>query len=318
MPTRLEASLKLLANATNIKLDATAQAFLDYALADRLKWNELHDRIKQEKRRAVLAFITDPHIPYYSAPALELAARIVADVKPDLITTGSDAFEFADKSKFDDLRPRPFRRWDEDLDNALTAHAAYLNVFKTACSTSQYVWIPANHDKRIKIDVSRNSTGSYTYRNFVSDLRDQGVLYLTPRLRQGAYLDLNERLTITHGSGGGQVATAAKRMLDQQGFQRSVVFGHFHKFASVPKRGAHYDVSAYAVGCLSELDPVYGEGASDWENGIAIVKYDVHKEAHSVAQIKFSVFGQYLIAEYNDKRYSVKLPARKRIANFYY
>lgn len=326
----LSTSLAHLSRATTVQTSGIERHYLNMAIEDIAKWRTMEGDAKANRRLATIAKITDIHLPYQNAAAIELAALLLEahrEAAPvDAITTGNDVFEFSNFSKFTDTRLGFMQAWDDDVNRVLEAYAALMRVWDDAAPEALRVWIPANHDWRLRDHLysTTRSLAGYTYSHFLQDLRAQGTLYLTPQLDTGIYLHLNKRFTITHGNGGGNILNATMKMIEKFNYQRTVVFGHFHQYhvASRPSVDADgFRAEAHSVGCMCRLRPSYHAAAPLWQHGMAFVHYEVgdRAEVGYVENIPFDVDRRYLRAFFRGNEYRVKLPKseQQRVGNQY-
>lgn len=274
-------------------------------------WQAHNQKLKSLNRHARLAFWTDVHLPYQDDYAIELAAKITSDFDPDVVTSLSDDFDFAKISKFVDNRSHIESVWDDDVYNAVLAHASLMNIKRDAAPNAAFPALPGNHDIRI-INYTRNTSpyaSEYLIAGFLQDIVSNGVLWLGKNLHNNIALRLNERLTLLHGEFATKVLeTTMKSHLEMYAYQTSVIFGHVHRSGSRWWRGINYDVQAVSCPCLCDLNPFYTKRRVNWQQGIALTHYDPNGTFQNTKVIDFTRNSGYLTAYYGDKEYRVKVP----------
>ena len=220
--------------------------------------------------RAVSLF--DIHHPLVDWPTLNAALDFLKRERVDILILGGDNLDCGPISRHTKgkplLRPRGQMKRDLDTFDAKVLRAAEKALAKTAVK----VWLTGNHEDWAAqlIEEQPELEGLLDFPAYLR-LKERGWT-VKP---QGGHFK-HGHLKWIHGdvlTGNG--VTACKKALDT--YVESVVFGHFHTFASATKvlpHSAKYKWRAWTTGCVGRLDHAYLKKApTGWLNGFAITEF---------------------------------------------
>ena len=263
--------------------------------------------------------------PFHSEAALDIALQIVKREQPDKIVWLGD---FLDLPSFG--RYRLEEGFAQCTQPAIDRGYEILLGFSLHCN--EMVLIEGNHDARLQNYITDNALASAGLRRakdpphqwpvlsvpYLLRLNDLGVEYVGGYPSGAHYL--NDNIACIHGhkvkSGG---STAAEIVKDEQ---VSTIFGHVHRRESHYKtrnhRGRARVIMAASPGTLSRIDgavPSYksatlltGKPAThfeDWQQGLAVVRYEVDGDQRFEYQDIGIFDGRAL---WNGKEYTSKCP----------
>ena len=283
----------------------SAQRLIDLKEAGTQAWQDSLDTLAEGKRWARVAFVTDVHLPYHDPAAVELAAQIVEDFKPDIMPSGSDVWEFQSMGSWENLDAAWKRIWDEDIQNPIDAHAALMRIWRDAAPHAVMPFIVGNHDVRLMNYLRRNTsvTADKTLADIYKEITTHGVTWLgevediecSPgfRIMHGIYATKNR-------------STAAKNTFLYWGSDRSGLCGHAHDWAEHSHRGLDFDYEVHLIGCLAQLQPVYTPRLQHWRQGVALAHVEIGGKGSSIQPVKFNRVRGELVAHANGKEYRVK------------
>lgn len=177
---------------------------------------------------------------------------------------------------------------DYCYEDDISAANAVLDEIQKAAPNAKIYFLEGNHERRVEtwcltaLTRSKKS-GKNSYKDvkrLTDALAPESVLHLEERgieyFKQGRfYHDLNIRATIklgdchfTHGSRAGQNAAAATL----RDFGAPVVFAHTHQIQQASGNNVSSGtMAAWNVGCLCDLQPLYGhDRKTNWNHGYGV------------------------------------------------
>ena len=218
---------------------------------------------------AVSAF--DCHYPHTDKPTWDAVLDFVRKNKVGLFVFGGDNLDCASISHHNKNKPihRPRGQMKKDLDGF---RSMLLDpIEKLLPKDCIKVWLTGNHEDWAEqlIEEQPELEGMLDFPAYLG-LRERGWIVKS----QGGYYK-HGRLKFIHGDvlTGGQAAPG--KALNT--FVESVVFGHFHAFASATKilpDSANHKWQAWATGCVGKLDASYlKRRPTGWLNGFNITEF---------------------------------------------
>lgn len=244
-----------------------------------------------------IAFPTDEHFPFQNDRAREVALKIVNDFNPDELPAGSDGLDFYKLSSFD----RDPKRMTFSLDTEIKMWQRAQLEWKSAAPNARRRYIMGNHEFR-----------------WDKALWKLEAFYELSELSLGSILGLNKlgiepeildeisfgELVIRHGQIVRQhSAMSAKGEVEKQRHQVSTMTGHTHRggmYMTTAREKVVYGLECF---CLCRLDPWYGQGPYDWQNGIVLATIHNDKSLQ-FEPIPFSHVNGKVVAHWRDKEYS--------------
>ena len=213
--------------------------------------------VVQMKRYVVLS---DIQIPFQDDSALEVAYKLIKDVKPDGVLLNGDIVDCYSISDFDK---------DPYSQAALEAEiAGACMLMQQLVKVPNKVWIGGNHEDRWRRVIwKQGSPYRSMFRSFQEafQMDDYGFRWRP----YGDYVLLG-KLMVTHGSmvskHSGQTA---KAHYDKYG--RSVLVGHTHRLGAYYHRNMEGTYAAFENGCLCSLTPEYTQHPN-WQQGFSVVE----------------------------------------------
>lgn len=264
-------------------------------------------KVKTQKRDyKVAVFLPDPQIgyryfgnddwePFHDERAINLALQLVNHIQPDKIINLGDFLDLPELS-----------RWQQEEAFQRTTQKAIDYGYELLCEQranapgAEIVLLEGNHERRLKNYIINNANKVYglTRANTPDDWLQMDIPYFL-RLSDidVTYVDgypvgeyyVNDTLKVKHGdvvrSAGRTAAAVAERE------HISTIFGHVHRietaYKSMHTRDGRSQIFAHTPGSLCRVDgAVPGHGTStsrdgrhithwqNWQQGIAVVKYD--------------------------------------------
>lgn len=280
---------------------------------------------KSDARRAVI--LPDLQIPFQDEKAVEVALKIVRDVKPDKIVLLGDMLDLSAWSKY---TQKP--EWALQTQDAIVYAHKLLATLRMMCPSAEIVVLAGNHDARMENQMLQNLQAAYRLKR--ADQLDGYPVMSVPYLCAFDQLDIeyipgypanrywiNDRLQARHGSISRNGASTAKAISNDE--RVSTIFGHIHKlethYQTKQVREGGRTNAAFSPGCLCKIDgSVPGtntgydtrtnqalENYANWQHGLMVVDYEDGDSAFYPQQIFINTFNDYE-ARYNGKTYRPK------------
>jgi hypothetical protein len=243
-----------------------------------------------------VAFPTDEHFPFQDEKAREVALKIVRDFNPDVMPAGSDGLDFYRLSKFD---RDPSRMKSETMQTEFDMWSRGQREWKDAAPNAKRQWIPGNHEFRFQRELWKTEFSSLRALEFgnVLELEKLGI-DSTPvdEIDLGALLIRHGEIVRANS------AYSARGELEKQRFQISTLTGHTHRGGMFMTTGRGRTLFGVEGFCLCKLDPWYGTGPYDWQQGIVLVTIHLD-DVLQFEQIPFSRKLGKVVAHWRDKEY---------------
>lgn len=226
----------------------------------------------RSRQYVTVAHVSDMHFPYHDADALELTYQALDVIKPDVIVTLSDGFDFAQISHF---APDPDLGNDDILDSVRGHWWDFIEGLNKAAPKAAIRAIMGNHDTRLLRFL--NETAPQVRKTMISSF-DELVRYqrrvLLPNHDEQARIG---PLTVMHGNKRTLQKFGAKAQLEETAYQQFVMSGHRHRPDWHMMRGARQAVQSVIGGCLCQLPPHYDKSGapSTWTQGFAYAVVDM-------------------------------------------
>lgn len=244
-----------------------------------------------------IAFPTDEHFPFQDNKAREVALKIVQDFNPDVLPAGSDGLDFYKLSRFD---RDPERMRQTTMQSEILMWQKAQREWNDAAPNARRPYIPGNHEERWnkaiwKLDPFPELLDLSLAK--VLRLKELGI-----EEKMSEEIDLGE-VVIRHGQIVKQHSAASARgEVERQRFQVSTMTGHTHRggiYMTTTRRGIVYGVECF---CLCKLDPWYGQGPYDWQNGLVLAT--IHKDKSlQLEAIPFNHIRGKVVAHWREKTY---------------
>jgi hypothetical protein len=244
-----------------------------------------------------IAFPTDEHFPFQNDRAREVALKIVQDFDPDVLPAGSDGLDFYKLSRFD---RDPARLKATTLQQEIRMWQKAQLEWKSAAPRARREFIMGNHEERWeralwKIEAFNELAALDLPR--VLGLKKLGIEFNNPE-----EIDLGE-IVIRHGQVVRQHSCyTAKAEVEKQRYQVSTMTGHTHRggmYMTTTRNKVVYGLECF---CLCRLDPWYGKGPYDWQNGIVLATIHFDKSLQ-FEPIPFANKDGKVVAHWRDKEY---------------
>ena len=243
-----------------------------------------------------IAFPTDEHFPFQNDRAREVALKIVQDFDPDELPAGSDGLDFYKLSSFDRDPKRMMFSMDAEIQMWQRAQLEW----KSAAPRARQRYILGNHEFRWnKALWKMEAFGELTDLSLPKIL---GLAKLGIETEILDEIDLGE-IVIRHGQVVRQhSAMSARGEVEKQRHQVSTMTGHTHRggvYMTTTRNKVVYGLECF---CLCRLDPWYGTGPYDWQNGIVLATIHNDKSLQ-FEPIPFSRVNDKVVAHWRDKEY---------------
>lgn len=251
-----------------------------------------------------IAFISDVHIPYHSTRACLLAGKIIKDFNPDLLTGANDFFDFEEWSKWDKLKTPASMLWSSDLNNPIKMAKQIWSILNPHKKPA--IGLIGNHDAWLFNYLFRNYTPStpVVIEWFIKQMLDMNI-YITDLVQNRIqWYDLlmihgTVARTDTHSTAKALHHKYLASYARKGKLAPDIVYGHDHKAGTFHINGK----TVYSNPCLCRYDLQYLKDEPDWQQGITLFT----KVGNSIfgENIVFKNEGEYIVAFYNGKKYSV-------------
>lgn len=227
---------------------------------------------RAEVERAV--FLSDVHVPFHDEKAVALAMEFVGWFKPHVLFLVGDILDFYSVSRFDKDPSRV-----EDLQDEIDQGARFLGELGNRCKKARKVYIQGNHEHRL----ARYLWGKPELAG-LRGLQLPALLNLGPLgyEHHGYYAQVPwHGLLVEHGDRVRvKAGYTASGMLDARGV--CGLSGHTHRLSQHFRRH-HSGTTLWAEnGCLCSLEPPYGTGRPDWQQGfhVGFAEQGRHRRFH--------------------------------------
>jgi len=267
--------------------------------------------------------LPDLQIPFQDEKALEVALKIVRDVKPDKVIVVGDLLDLSAWSKF---LQRP--EWALQTQQAVIRAHQLMAEIRQLCPTADIIALEGNHDLRMNTHMQKNAMAAMGLKR--ADQLEHWPVMSVPYLCAFDTLDIeyisgypanrywiNENLQVRHGDKVRSNASTAKAISEDE--RVSTIFGHTHRLETHYKTKQTYDGgkinAAFSPGCLCKIDgSVPGrntgydldgktiESYDNWQAGIAVVNYEEGNGSFDVQLLFINTFDGYRTM-YNGKIY---------------
>ena len=213
----------------------------------------------------------DQHIPYHNASAMEVVAKVIEYIRPDLAVNLGDMLDCSQFSF------HPPTRGMAETDYAADLEYANIWLDRVEDSCGRLVMIEGNHEYRLDRWAAATTEGRGAYSMLAPRLQlargRKRFSYIPYGSADGRYphYAVNSRIVAVHGW---SYALNSVRKHLEVGQGRSVVFGHTHRSESKEAQNIWETgriVQARSAGCLCQLIPLYGTGRPvEWVNAFVL------------------------------------------------
>lgn len=289
-----------------------------------IKLRKKERAVENVSKRAVI--LPDLQIPYHDEKAVEVALKIVRDVKPDKIIILGDGLDLEQFSKFDNVPLA--KEFANSVQGAIIRFHQLLVELRKIAPTAEIVVMEGNHDIRLTMSVVKNNMAAFGLRKATAP--EGWPVLSVPYLCAFDTLDveysagypanrywINRNLQVRHGNKVRSGGSTARVVSDDE--RVSTIFGHVHRLEMQYKTHHTYEGgktnAAWGIGCLCKLDgsvpsrnrgvdlagkPV--ENYENWQQAIAVVEYEDGDSPFNVTPVYINTFNNYQ-AIYNGRKY---------------
>ena len=194
-------------------------------------------------------------------PSYRLVKQFAQDVHPDFVVDLGDLLDLSYISSFNEhfLRKLENKRYFKDIAMVNRELDWWQRV------TPEYVQLEGNHDFRVKRWIDKNPAmeGLLEYET-VLDLEGRGIEYVW------SHDQPYKRGKLNYHHGRFCTKYSAAKHLDV--YMANIVYGHIHRFQTASKviPGYNDEIQAWALGCLSDVEPEYNKNQPmGHQNGFA-------------------------------------------------
>lgn len=261
--------------------------------------DKLHE-LQSSERYVRVMHACDFHFPYHHEGATKLFYDIVRAVQPHLIAVGSDSADFAMISHFD--KDKDEDNNEDVLDEFAQYYVPHIHEIHAKSPQASLFFILGNHEKRIydyvlnRAPELRNTIWS----RFVEIVRCGGLVHWlgeTDFTRIGPLVVMHGNRTTTN---------AAKSMLEDLGYQASVMAGHVHRLSRWERRGEDFSVVAVTSGCHCIYPAHYSKRkrmAQKWQLGTAIAEVDLQGREVQIENLEYLISQNSIGVNYRGQRF---------------
>jgi predicted phosphodiesterase len=239
-------------------------------------------------------FVSDIHWPHHDKAAWNIALKIVAARKPDIVHIGGDGVDFHSISR----HPKQL------IDRTILTHEVKesrreLARLRKAAPNARINFQEGNHDARMQIYLRDRAPElselfDLTFPNLMK-LSDQGIIWIPEKQKMQI-----GKLWHHHGHliAGGGMFPAKNKFLK---LYQNIIFGHHHRFDyfSINQYGTNELYQSIGNGCLYTLEPDYAHH-THWQMGITEINYTqsgdfahtfIHIPKHPDGSSRFALVG---------------------------
>lgn len=236
----------------------------------------------------LVVFVSDFHAPFHDPHLLRQFIDWLATNQPHRIIVGGDLGDFPAQSRH---RHKP--EWNASAQECVNAMFQILLAIRLVCPNAEIVFLPGNHDERIRNAIIDHNQGLFELRAAdqsgepqalsVWDIRNLlhldklGISYIDPAgTYEYALYPISTKLAATHGwIAQNKSGYSAAKTLESLG--HSVIVGHTHR------RGFYYETTyeidgtprdrvAVEAGCMCLHKKGLGYArAANWQQGFVTV-----------------------------------------------
>lgn len=262
---------------------------------------------------ATVMHLSDVHAPYQHAPALDVTYQLIDHVQPQFIVMGSDFWDFAALSKFEQDADEAD---GEDVLDALESDwNTHVAAVRRAAPFATRVFILGNHEKRLWDGMLRLApqVRKTVWRRFVEIVRCGGSVLWIGEVDSARFGPLK----VMHGNR--VTINAARAMLLDTGGQLNIMAGHVHRLTNWTQRGEEYPVQAVTSGCLCKYPSVYHKRktpTSRWMLGTALAEVNLRGRDVHIDNLEFQLDDQACYVRYERKTFSAAIPQPTGLISF--
>ena len=234
--------------------------------------------------------------PFHNRKVLDTCIQLIIDTKPDRVDVLGDWLDMAEWT--DRFMRDPEFYWTTQP--ALLEAAWWLLRIRNAAPDAEISLHQGNHDKRMETALKTHLPAAYGLKAIdeldlppalsvqkLLALHTMGIRWVSDYPDDHAWL--NRGVSLEHGGVALSAGNTAKRVVRDA--HETHVFGHIHRREMIDKTIHNYDgslrVTAFCPGCACWTDgrtPGSSTG-SQWQNGAAIVEYEVGGTANAITPI---------------------------------
>lgn len=251
----------------------------------------------------IWAIVGDAQVPFHDPRAIEVAAQVIEEAKPDHLVYDGDMIDFWSISRHQPERHRVLAALSlqEEIDRTIEVQDKLARGVPHTCKRHN---IDGNHENSLERFLGygdQKVLGSLRHLHMenVFQYRNRGFSSYQP---YGEGLWICENLFVHHGNYVMQVpGSSVKKEIDSIG--ASVIMGHVHRRADIRFRQGEHEWRGIENGCLCQLSASYAP-MTNWAHSITIVeKYDNrHWDAKVVDIITDD---KEVFAMYNGHKFSI-------------
>lgn len=212
--------------------------------------------------------VSDLHVPYHDAWAVELVCKCAEVVRPTRLIIAGDAGDFYQCSRFDKDPARVQEDMQAELDGIDDVFGQLCSAVGDDCARE---FIPGNHELRLYKYLCRHPE--------LASLRALELPNLLPLDKYGIHYNEHEflplkTLVVKHGDRVRKhSAYTAKAEVENEHYSISTITGHTHRLGSHYVTHRRGYVAGWENGCLCSLDVEYVHNP-DWQQGFSVVSHE--------------------------------------------
>lgn len=278
-----------------------------------------------DAKKAVV--LPDLQIPYHDEKAIEVALKLLRDVKPDKVIFLGDLLDLESFSSFTNIPLA--KEFATSTQGAIDYAHTLLETVRRMLPRAEIVVLEGNHDVRLSTATVKNNMAAFGLRKanqpeswpvvsvpFLCSFDDLDIEYVSGYPANRYWI--NENLQVVHGNKVRSAGSTARLVSDDE--RVTTIFGHVHRLESQYKthhtyRGGRTN-AAHSIGCLCRLDgavpsrnrgvdlrgkPV--ENFENWQQGLAVIDYYDGNAPFTISPLFINTFNNYQMV-YNGRTYA--------------
>ena len=209
-------------------------------------------------------------MPYHDAGALDLSAKVITKLKPDVVIFGGDQIDSYGVSRFS---KNPLDPNSQNFQAELDKFQIIFDKFLKAAGDAEKVMLIGNHELRLSKFLRDRAPALYGLKSLqlsnLLDLEKLNVSLVSAVTIGGGLFTHGEQVRKASGA-------SAMAHLEAISFAQSIVIGHCHRLGLVwksrPRQAPVFGMESGHASNPKKLDYLGGDFIN-WQTGMALITY---------------------------------------------
>lgn len=303
-----------------------ATALQDMVRSQQNVFSNLWRDLKENGEEVALSLTTDWHLPDHNPVALELC-RLVTQAwfsgeDNVLHLNAGDMWDFPTISRHQNNVPfwLLYPGCSSPGDYMMLTMHAFEEEMKAWADVGPTVMITGNHDVRFIRHVFQAAplVAAWGIQQFVEQVARTGLTWMGNGFGKIVFRDHMDMagIEILHGEFARKGAgNSIRAQAEADGMvYGTYIQGHVHRVGQWTRsraNGPH--LQGYEVGCIQNIQPLYSDRTTDWQNGMLLMRFNPHND--NLPEIHNLLFSQrkygskwYLTAQLEGNEFKVRVP----------